>query len=175
MAMPLLVLALLPPFGAACDVATEPEVSAPASTPEASHGPAVSRIKWLGERDAVTPERWLASREAKTDLADKDQAVLSMRERLVAAAHRFGDPPRMIANRAVQLEEMLAGAGIVESAPELIVSLSSATSDSRPNAGFGSLCQYYFNLRKQGLDREAALKQLRLGGLPSANKQGRLD
>jgi hypothetical protein len=76
------------------------------------------------------------------------------------AAHRFGDPPRMIANRAVQLEAMLASAGISESAPELIVSLSEI-SEERPREGFGSLCQHYFNLRKQGLDREAALAQLK--------------
>lgn len=170
MAIPLLMLGLLPLVGVACDEAVEPETRTP--PPEVAHSPALPRIKWLGERDTVTPERWLASREAKADLAEKDQAVISMRESLVTAAHRFGDPPRMIANRAVQLEEMLAGAGIAESAPELIVSLSSAVSDSRPNAGFGSLCQYYFNLRKQGLDREAALKQLRMSSLPSANARG---
>jgi hypothetical protein len=136
----------------------EPEVVSP--TPEAARGPALAHIEWLGERDTTTPERWLASRQAKSDLDEKDQEVISMRERLKVAAHRFGDPPRMIANRAVQLEAMLASAGISESAPELIVSLSEI-SEERPREGFGSLCQHYFNLRKQGLDREAALAQLK--------------
>lgn len=161
MAIRLLVLSLLPFLGVACDEAAEPE-SATAPAPEAAHSPALPRIKWLGERDATTPQRWLASREVMADLAETDQAVISMRERLKLAAHRFGDPPRMIANRAVQLEGMLASEGIRERAPELILFLSSAVSESRPNAGFGSLCQYYFNLRKQGLDREAAIEQLKL-------------
>ena len=84
-----------------------------------------------------------------------------MRVELDQAAKHFHDPPRMIANRAVQLEEMLAANGIEEGAPELIQILSSATADTNLKQGFGSVCQHYFNLRQQGIDREGALEQLK--------------
>ncbi len=33
--------------------------------------------------------------------------------------------------------------------------------DDVTKEGFGSLCQHYFNLRQQGVGREAALRQLK--------------
>jgi hypothetical protein len=165
LAIRLLLAAFLPVFAAACDEALEPEAPAPA--PDAVHGSALPRITWLDMRDTTTPERWLASRAAHTDLGEKDEAVIAMRKSLKEAASRFGDPPRMIANRAVQLEQMLAGTGIEESAPDLIASFT-AVSDAQSREGFGAMCQQYFYLRKQGMDREAALKQLKLSFLPGA-------
>ncbi|WP_141700643.1 hypothetical protein [Methyloceanibacter superfactus] len=67
----------------------------------------------------------------------------------------------MIANRAVQLEGMLAAQGIDESAPELIETLSRAVARADRKEGFGSVCQHYFYLRQQGVGREAALQQLK--------------
>ena len=117
------------------------------------------RIKWLDAHSSVTPEQWLASRVAQKDLAETDPKVEAMRAELQTAAKRFGDEPRMIANRAVQLEEMLAARGIDEGAPELIALLSSSAAE--PKEGFGSVCQHYFNLRQQGIGRDAALQQLK--------------
>jgi hypothetical protein len=164
----LLLAALIPAFAAACDETEEPQATEPVS--EATQPPALPRITWLDARDETTHERWLASRVAHADLAEKDQAVVVMRENLRAAARRFGDPPRMIANRAVQLEEMLASTGIEESAPDLIESLTAVSDVQSQREGFGAMCQQYFYLRKQGMNREAALKQLKTSGLQSAGK-----
>lgn len=135
--------------------------AAETTAPQAAKSPQLPRLKWLDAHSAITPEQWLASREAKVDLDENDAAVAALRIKLNEAARRFGDPARMIANRAVQLEEMLAEEGIDESAPELIEALSTAATESRMREGFGSLSQHYFNLRKQGVEREAALQQLK--------------
>ncbi len=147
-------------FAAGCEDETDttPARNVSAETPKPASLP---RIKWLDLRDPTAPERWLASREAKADLDDDAPGVVALRTDLALAAQRFREPPRMIANRAVQLEEMLAAMGIVEHAPELVVLLSSAVTDGRPHDGFGAIAQHYYNLRKQGLDRETALAQLK--------------
>jgi len=155
-----LALAIAASFASGCDDTVE-TAAVPESSVEAPKPPSLPRIKWLDPRDTTRPERWLASREAKADLEDDDPKVIALRDDLIMAAHRFRDKPRMIANRAVQLEAMLAAAGIIEHAPELIVLLSTAATDGQPQEGFGSICQHYYNLRIQGLDREAALAQLK--------------
>ena len=70
----------------------------------------------------------------------------------------------MIANRAVQLEGMLAGVPASEKALDLIESLT-AVVGSRAES-FGAICQQYYNLRSSGLGREEALSDLkqRYGG-----------
>jgi hypothetical protein len=147
-------LSLLP----GCEEATMPETATTQQTPKR---PELPRIKWLDAHSTITPEQWLASREAKVDLDENDPAVVALRVKLNEAAQRFGDATRMIANRAVQLEEMLAEEGITEHAPELIETLSSTATETRQREGFGSLTQHYFNLRKTGVDREVALEQLK--------------
>ena len=139
----------------------EAEIGSAPLPVETAKPAALPRMTWLGLHDAVTPERWLASREANADLAEDDPKVIALRAELAAAAQRFRDPPRMIANRAVQLEAMLAAIGVAEHAPELIALLSSAAGAVRPQEGFGAICQHYYNLRKQGLDRDTALAQLK--------------
>jgi hypothetical protein len=119
------------------------------------------RIEWLDQRDKTHPEVWLASREANADLDEKDPTVVALKTNLDAAAHHFHDAPRMIANRAVQLETMLAAEGIEEHAPALIDSLTATAGARQMREGFGAMCQHYYYLRKQGLNREAALAQLK--------------
>lgn len=165
-----LLLAALPLALVACDEAADIETTT-AATEQAPKKPELPRIKWLDAKSAASPERWLASREAKADLDENDPAVAAIRTDLEAARAHFGESQRMIANRAVQLEEMLAGVGIEEHAPELIPLLSGAASEPRSREGFGSLCQYYFNLRKQGLDREGALAQLKQTSLFDADNR----
>ncbi len=155
-----LTLALLGVLVLGCDDVTESETAVTA-TPQASRAPALPRIKWLDADGGVTPERWLASRAAQADLAETDPSVAAMHQALDDAAKQFSDPPRMIANRAVQLEGMLAAQGIDESAPELIETLSRAVARADRKEGFGSVCQHYFYLRQQGVGREAALQQLK--------------
>jgi hypothetical protein len=151
---------LLALLAAGCDEAVEPTIAPPAAI-EAPKGPALARIKWLDQHDNIAPEQWLASREAGADLTAADPAVAAMRTTLAEAAKRFSDPPRMIANRAVQLESMLAAKGITEHAPELIRSLTAAVTGVQAVEGFGTTCQHYFILRQQGLNRDAALGQLK--------------
>ncbi len=165
-----LLVASLPLALVACDEASEIETNTAATEPAAKK-PELPRIKWLDAKAPASPERWLASREAKADLEENHPAVAAIRSDLETARAHFGETQRMIANRAVQLEQMLAGEGIEEHAPELITILSGAASEPRSREGFGSLCQYYFNLRKQGLDRETALDQLKKTSLLDADNR----
>ncbi len=116
---------------------------------------------WLDLHDEIAPELWLASREAKGAVAETDPAVAALRDRLLLARDRFGETARMIANRSVQLETMLAAEGIRETAPELLEILSAVAAGPGPAEGFGAICQYYFNLRKSGAARDQALAALR--------------
>ena len=156
------LIVLLPLLGLGCDDAPEAETTPTATpAPQQAADPSLLRIKWLDANSGISPERWLASRAAHANLPESAPEVEDIREELNQAAEQFRDPPRMIANRAVQLEEMLAAQGIVESAPELIQLLAAATEHTGLKEGFGSVCQHYFNLRQQGIGREAALEQLK--------------
>ena len=157
------VLALLSTCGVACEDTTEPlatnEPPATATSPAADTR-ALVRREWITQHDKIAPELWLASRVAGADVPISHPSVSDMRIVLSAAHERFGDPSRMIANRAVQLETMLKEKGIAEPAPELIKSLTEAAGTIRGNEGFGAICQKYFILREQGVTREQALANL---------------
>ncbi|KWT65217.1 hypothetical protein APY04_2966 [Hyphomicrobium sulfonivorans] len=84
-----------------------------------------------------------------------------MREKLDTASKRFRDHPRMIANRAVQLEGMLQEKKIAERAPEIIDTLCEVQLSGRSVESFSSLTQQYYNLRMEGLDRDKAIVALR--------------
>lgn len=116
---------------------------------------------WLKQTDSVAPEQWLASREVGRDLDPYDPAVDEMRRALGIAAMRFRDHPRMIANRAVQLEGMLREKDIPERAPQLIAVLSEVPGEARYVESFASLTQQYYNLRMEGLGRAQAVDVLR--------------
>jgi len=136
------------------EVATPP---APVnSAPPASH-----QLDWLRQTDPIAPEQWLASRQVRRDLDLYDPEVGTMRQTLEVAAMRFRDHPRMIANRAVQLEEMLKEKHIDESAPAIIATLSEVPGSKRYLESFASLTQQYYNLRMDGLDREQAIEALK--------------
>lgn len=118
------------------------------------------RPEWLGLTEDMLPEDWLVHRRLAPRAEIASQDVEAARALLVKASGQFGDNPRMIANRAAQLEAMLADKGHREDALELIETLMRAAPGSRPTGGFGQICQYYFNLRAQGLDRAHALAAL---------------
>lgn len=115
---------------------------------------------WLGLADDTLPEEWLVRRKIKPGAEIDPRAVEAARTLLEQASKRLGDHTRMIANRAAQLESMLAEKGYGEDAVDLIETLMRVAPGSKPTGGFASLCQYYFNLRVQGLDREQALDAL---------------
>ncbi len=143
----------------ACSENPPPAESAYVATREPEQAPASS--DWLAVSDRTPPERWLIAHRLDGDHRDDpDEAGIS--QLLARAAQRFQENPRMIANRAVQLQSMLADAGMAEDAVELIRRF--LTLPERPELrGFSANCQHYFNLRQQGRDPDAALATLAAG------------
>ena len=115
---------------------------------------------WIRRNDDLDPAQWLARREALRPLPADDPAVLRIRKAFEAAAPKFLESDRMVANRTAQLQEMLAKDGEPESAVALIEELSTVVNPTRPKETYGELCQYYYILRHTGSDRETALAQL---------------
>ncbi|MFV0367749.1 MAG: hypothetical protein ACK5KM_04760 [Hyphomicrobiaceae bacterium] len=120
-----------------------------------------SETKWLEVTDEVEPEVWLVSREANVDVAPNHPRLPIVRASLQAAAHRFRESPRMIANRAAQLESMLSETDKQESAVQLIGQLTNVVGEAGQTEGFGAISQHYFNMRSSGLDTNAALQRLK--------------
>jgi len=145
---------------AACSDEPSIETSAPAQ-PASAPAPRLHALPWLKRTDPVDADVWLASREAGHDVDPLDPAVTAMHRRLEVAAQRFRDHPRMIANRAVQLETMLKEKGIDEHAPGIIDTLCDVPGDRRYVESFSSLTQQYYNLRLEGLDKAKAVEALR--------------
>lgn len=143
---------------AACGDPAPPETQPPA--PQATK-PAIRDMTWIRVTDGIAPEVWLASREAGSDLEPSDPAVGNVARILEVAALRFRDHTRMIANRAVQLEGMLAEKDISERAPRLIVILSQVPGSQRSVESFASLTQQYYNLRLAGLGQGPAIDALK--------------
>jgi hypothetical protein len=137
---------------------SEPQASAPAPTEEETPS---FQLEWLRLTDGIAPEQWLASREAGRSLDVADPAVADMRRVLDVAAARFRDHPRMIANRAVQLETMLKEKRIDERAPRIIANLSQIPGQTRYVESFAALTQQYYNLRMEGFGRSEAIDRLR--------------
>lgn len=143
------------PLGGCDDTETLPAsdtavVAPPAWQQETPH--------WLEDHHAIAPEDWLLVRSHNIhDDIPVDPAVY--RAILDDAASHFREGPRMIANRAIQLEDMLLEIGIEEGAASLIVLFSALHAQGTPHS-FSAHCQYYFNLRSQGHDQQQALDAL---------------
>lgn len=120
----------------------------------------VGAKSWLTEQDDVRPEVWLIEHEAKRD-DGKMAATKSgeIRRALIEASEKFHDTPRMVANRAVQLEDMLKAEGGDETAISLITMLNGAI-DSNRIESFGAAGQQYYNLRKAGFTGGQAIEAL---------------
>ena len=140
--------------------------SEPRERVAASSSSAVADKQWLQPSDATEPDVWLASRAAGHDVAAGDPATAHWRTVLADADERFGENTRMIANRAVQLETMLREIDIRETVPDILADFA-PFAEKGSRSGFSDLCQHYYNLRSQGLTREAALAVLRQQAPPS--------
>ena len=129
---------------------------------------------WIRRNDAVDPALWLARKESGRPLSIDDPAVPRIKQAFRAAASKFLETDRMLANRTAQLAEMLAQDGRPEADADLIEGLSFVVSAERGKETFGELCQFYFTLRHNGADRETALAELRVRyGLPTErNRNG---
>jgi hypothetical protein len=116
---------------------------------------------WLAPTDGTDPGRWLAGREAGQALAADDPRVRRMDAVLARARDGFIEDPRMIANRTVQLGQMLAEAGIDEDYGTILDGLGGiAAGRGRRRSLYGEMVQHYYNARRQGADHGAALARL---------------
>jgi hypothetical protein len=118
----------------------------------------IAKSDWLTREDDVKPEVWLIEHQAKSGAApasDEGHVRLALDE----AAQKFRDSPRMIANRAVQLQNMLKAEGQDETAIALITGLNGAIASGRIES-FGAAGEKYYNMRKSGLSSEQALTSL---------------
>jgi hypothetical protein len=131
---------------------------------------AIYQLEHLNVTDHILPEHWLASRQAGQDLSRDDPRVAAMGKTLEVAGRRFRDYPRMIANRAVQLEEMLEEKNMPQAAPQLIELLLGVPEEARYVESFGALCQQYYNLRMQGLEPQEAVRALKGNGYASRER-----
>lgn len=122
----------------------------------------LARERWLEADESTQPEVWLASRIKGKAVEPRSPEVERIEGLLHTTAGQFRESPRMIANRAVQLEGMLAEIRAPESAIEIIEELSRVVGEKKHDEGFGSLCQHYFNLRAAGHNRDQALADLKL-------------
>ncbi|MET0314871.1 MAG: hypothetical protein ABW275_10805, partial [Hansschlegelia sp.] len=115
----------------------------------------------------IAPADWLASREAAVEAAAPDSGTVKEIDAILSDAdERYYEGPRMIANRAVQIEQMLRENGQRESARSIIAALSSIAPPGE-HAGFGETCQHYVTARIQGSSRDEALRLLKGKGLPA--------
>ncbi|GLK54613.1 hypothetical protein JOD31_001780 [Methylopila capsulata] len=127
--------------------------------------------RWIEVKDKVSPARWLASREAKRDVAPDAPEVAVIGGLIAEADHRFTEAPRMIANRAVQVQEMLGERGVTISPRAVIEDLVTvAEGAEQERAGFGETCQHYVTSRLGGASREQAVAALRRQPLPTAQE-----
>lgn len=116
-----------------------------------------TKTDWLDLQNDTEPALWLLARE-KANGSSTD--LRTMRQTLATASIRFGESSRMIANRAVQLEKMLQPLGGRETAVFLVVKLTSAVDAANKTPGFGTIGEYYYNLRKAGFTGQQALEDL---------------
>jgi hypothetical protein len=136
--------------------------SAPAQHAEQRSGltQAQPQPRWLDAMSDVEPAAWLISRETSSGRDLKAEDAAKVRKSLATASKVFKEDPRMIANRAVQLETMLDPADGRESAIWLLTELTDVINEPGRIEGFGALGQQYYNLRKTGLSEQEALQDL---------------
>lgn len=141
----------------ACEDAKAPQRREPHAVEEKTRH---ELLQWLSLLDRVDPAVWLVGKERGRQPSPTDASVERMRRALDEAKAHFQESPRMLANRTAQLGDMLKVAGMSEDYAELVESLSRVASVASGKQTFGELCQHYFNLRRQGRDRAAALADL---------------
>ncbi|SFG94149.1 hypothetical protein [Methylobacterium gossipiicola] len=157
------VLALgIPLWLAACD---RPEEAAKAR-PETEDGTVVATKSdadvppWLSPTDPMEPARWLASRELGRPAPEVGSQADHLRHSLARAKQVFIEDPRMVANRTVQLGQMLTEAGMPEPYADLLDGLEAVAAVTTRKQLYGEMCQQYYNTRRQGVDRATALARL---------------
>ncbi|MEQ1671618.1 MAG: hypothetical protein ABL893_12220 [Hyphomicrobium sp.] len=119
-------------------------------------------VEWLELKQDTAPDAWLIARAQASGEITSLQDSEELRRALEIATRRLGESKRMIANRAAQLERMLEQEGQKDSAIALIIDLTAAIGETGQTEGFGAVTQHYFTMRKSGLSRKLALKEMKL-------------
>lgn len=113
---------------------------------------------WLDGGVEMPPQQWLIKR-SRAEVIDEQAEIDRAAELIMMAADRFGESPRMIANRAAQLEDMLLENRINETAVNLLEWFTNLPTTQSPHS-FSALCQYYYNLRTQGKSEDEILQHI---------------
>jgi hypothetical protein len=116
--------------------------------------------KWLEVSSPISPAQWLASRGESKVRDHSDAEVQRVAMQLVEAHKRYRESERMIANRSVQVSEMLSQIGMNESPVRILDDLTSIGAEVGQTEGFGAISQYYFNLRAASVSRAEAISTL---------------
>jgi hypothetical protein len=119
------------------------------------------RAEWLEVSSPISPAQWLASRGQATVLPVSDPEVQRVATLLVEAHRRYRESERMIANRSVQVSEMLSRIGLDEGAIRILDDLTGIGGEVGQIEGFGAISQYYFNLRAASVPRDEAISTLK--------------
>lgn len=119
------------------------------------------KTKWLEVSSQISPAQWLASRGEEAPRPLHDPEVKRVATLLHEAHNRYRESERMIANRSVQVEDMLQKLGHTENAVDILNDLAGITTEISQTEGYGSISQYYFNLRAASATRAEALTTLK--------------
>lgn len=151
------IVIVFAPLLSACS--DEPAVQGkPAKTPQSGSG--LDR-QWLEIHSSIKPAQWVLDWRRPNERSASDEEMQRVQKHLTAAHNIYRESERMIANRAVQLEQMLAKLNVQESAANILEDISSVAGEIGQTEGFGAVSQHYYILRSGKYDREAALALLK--------------
>lgn len=119
------------------------------------------RAKWLEVSSSISPAQWLTSRGEDKVRPVSDPEVLRVAAQLSEAHKRYRESERMIANRSVQVSEMLRQIGHDEGPIRILDDLAGIGGEVGQTEGYGAISQYYFNLRAASVPRAEALATLK--------------
>jgi hypothetical protein len=119
------------------------------------------KVTWLELRSPITPAQWLVSRDEAKARSLRDPDVQRVTGELERAHAIYRESSRMIANRAMQVSDMLAGIGIAEPPTVVLSDLTAIAGEVGQTEGFGGVAQHYFNLRAARVARDEALAALK--------------
>ena len=115
---------------------------------------------WLSVKDNIEPALWLREREVGHDVLPIDPEVDRIRHAMNQLAERFFEDRRMIANRTAQTADILAEMHQPERCVDIMTGMVDVADASVQKKLYGELCQHYINVRRDGKNRTAALRQL---------------
>lgn len=119
------------------------------------------KTDWLELSSPLTPAQWLVSRDKDEPVPLSEPQVQRVTRQLAIAHTRYRESERMIANRSVQVSDMLKKIGHTEDPSQILDDLAGIDAEIGQTEGFGAISQYYFNLRAASVARAEALTTLK--------------